>query len=68
MAGSDGDMTVSPFTIFLTQIFNLASGLGSVVVFISTVTSIWSGTSNALVAVVIVQAGSFVSACRSIVR
>ena len=43
-------------------------GLGSVVVFSTTVFALWSGVSDAFAAIVIVQAGIFADASRQLVR
>ena len=44
------------------------SGLGSVVVFATTIFALWSGVSDAFAAIVIVQAGVFADASRQLVR
>ena len=43
-------------------------GLGSVVVFSATMFALWSGVTNGLAAIVIVQAGIFAEASRQLVR
>ena len=47
---------------------NTTSGLGSVVVLTSTMFALWSGVSDGLAAIVIVQAGIFADASRQLVR
>ena len=43
-------------------------GLGSVIVFMSTVFALWAGVNDGLAALVIVQAGVFAEASRQLVR
>jgi hypothetical protein len=48
--------------------FNPNSGLGSVVVFATTIFALWMGVTNGAAAIVIVQAGIFAEASRQLVK
>ena len=65
--GFDGDMTVSIFRMAI-NCPNAMLGLGSVIVFTSTLFALWSGVSDGFAALVIVQAGIFADASRQLVR
>jgi ABC-type multidrug transport system fused ATPase/permease subunit len=67
--GSGGDMTVCA-AMFTPHLFadRLRLGLGSVVVFLTTIFTLWQGASNGSTAIVIVQAGIFAEASRQLVR
>lgn len=49
-------------------LLTIHSGLGSVVVFATTLFALWMGISNGLTAIVIVQAGIFAEASRQLVK
>ncbi|THH08344.1 hypothetical protein EW145_g2759 [Phellinidium pouzarii] len=50
------------------HVYIKTTGLGSVVVFFTTVFALWTGASDGFTAIVIVQAGVFANASRSLVR
>lgn len=57
-------MILSTFWLHL----HAKSGLGSVVVFATTIFALWMGVTNGAAAIVIVQAGIFAEASRQLVR